>query len=554
MQSPTIDSSGSRFDLFANAFYLLGIDPTASDSQVHSAYAAAIKQNPAATQVLEDARAAIMDPSRRLSCDLSYPIDSSPAQIQSLYAKLLGNLSTQEALTYAEQLAPLSRANFLAHVAASGPVGSALLLALLDAHVDVAVPELYGVLKTLRNKAGWPTPSLVKVSDGLRDLLGQHSMAVILGCGDVENAARPVLECIRSILATGQPYRIEALTVLLDAYRQASAERRSELDHELHDTCAALQEMPDTPSAIHDFTETMDRWISLYRPLILLDEHRLHRDPNVQIAISRIRRLLAGVSIEQRYLTTKTLIDLASAASSCSPADIEQFSRAAIFFQNSAIERRIEPLGDLYDQPERDPPRLMGAFETAMARHAKDTSANPAVLSSPRDSLDHIKAQPTTVREKRRTFRTSVKWLAIICAALFGGAVGVSVYQFYIASPRSSGIVAAAESSAPALGPEMLPPVGKGQHLTQDYVRYCRFQEERLRIIKGKVQGTDDTGAFNALANDYNSRCANFFYLDDDLKIVNEELVAKQQILEDSALRIMATWPWRASSQRPPAK
>jgi len=101
MQSPTIDSSGSRFDLFANAFYLLGIDPTASDSQVHSAYAAAIKQNPAATQVLEDARAAIMDPSRRLSCDLSYPIDSSPAQIQSLYAKLLGNLSTQKALTYA---------------------------------------------------------------------------------------------------------------------------------------------------------------------------------------------------------------------------------------------------------------------------------------------------------------------------------------------------------------------------------------------------------------------------------------------------------------------
>jgi len=551
MQSPTIDSSSSRFDLFANAFHLLGIVPTASDSQVHSAYAAAIKQNPAAKQVLEDARAAIMDPSRRLSCDLSYPIDSSPAQIQSLYAKLLGNLSTQEALTYAEQLAPLSRANFLAHVAASGPVGGALLPALLDAHVDVAVPELYGLLKTLRNKAGWPTPSLVKVSEGLRDLLGQHAMAVIFGCGDVENAAWPVLECTQSILVTGESYRIEALTVLLDAYRQATAERRSELDDTLHDTCAALQQRPDTPSAIHDFTETMDRWISLYRPLILLDDNRLHRDPDVQIAISRIRRLLAGASIEQLYPTTQKLIDLAGAASSCSPADIEQFSRAAMFYQNSTIDRRIEPLGDLYDQPERDPPRLMGAFEAAMARHAKYTSANPAVLVSPRDSLDHIEAHPTTERKKNRAFRTTVKWLAIVCAVLFGGAVSVAVYQFYSPRPSAS---AAAESSAPALGPEMLPPVGKGQHLTQDYVRYCRFQEERLRIIKGKVQGADDTGAFNALANDYNSRCANFFYLDDDLKIVNEELVAKQAILEDSALRIIATWPWRASSQRPPAK
>ena len=552
MQSPTIDSSGSRFDLFANAFYLLGIDPTASDSQVHSAYAAAIKQNPAATQVLEDARAAIMDPSRRLSCDLSYPIDSSPAQIQSLYAKLLGNLSTQEALTYAEQLAPLSRANFLAHVAASGPVGSALLLALLDAHVDVAVPELYGVLKTLRNKAGWPTPSLVKVSEGLRDLLGQHAMAVILGCGDVENAAWPVLECTQSILANGQSYRIEAFTVLLDAYRQASAERRSELDHELHDTCAALQEMPDTPSAIHDFTETMDRWISLYHPLILLDEDRLRRDPDVQIAISRIRRLFAGVNIEQRNPTTQNLIDLASAALSCTPADIEQFNQAAILFQSSASERRS--LGDLNGQPESDPAPLMGAFAAAMARHAEYTSATPAVRASPRDGLNHIEAHPTTVREKRHAFRTSARWLAIIFAVLFGAAVSVAVYQFYIASPHSSAIGAAAESSAPAWGPELLPPVGKGQHLTQDYVRYCRFQEERLRIIKGKVQGADDTGAFNALANDYNSRCANFFYLDDDLKIVNEELVAKQTILEDSALRIMATWPWRVSSQRPPAK
>ena len=80
----------------------------------------------------------------------------------------------------------------------------------------------------------------------------------------------------------------------------------------------------------------------------------------------------------------------------------------------------------------------------------------------------------------------------------------------------------AAAPSLPALGPEQIPAVGKEQHLTLDYVRYCRFQEERLRIIKGRVQGPDDIKAFNGLANDYNSRCANFYYLDDDLRFLEQ--------------------------------
>jgi hypothetical protein len=50
------------------------------------------------------------------------------------------------------------------------------------------------------------------------------------------------------------------------------------------------------------------------------------------------------------------------------------------------------------------------------------------------------------------------------------------------------------------------------------------------------------------LANDYNSRCSNFYYLDEDLKIVTEEVKAKRQILEADAMRILSTWPWRAAS------
>jgi hypothetical protein len=57
------------------------------------------------------------------------------------------------------------------------------------------------------------------------------------------------------------------------------------------------------------------------------------------------------------------------------------------------------------------------------------------------------------------------------------------------------------------------------------------------------------------LANDYNSRCSNFYYLDEDLKLVTEEVKTKKQILE--AERILSIWPWHAaasSNAMPPGK
>ena len=67
-------------------------------------------------------------------------------------------------------------------------------------------------------------------------------------------------------------------------------------------------------------------------------------------------------------------------------------------------------------------------------------------------------------------------------------------------------------------------------------------------MVKQNVQGPDDVRAFNVLANDYNSRCSDFFYLDDDLKIVKDEVNAKRKILEADAKRILANWPWRAAA------
>jgi len=99
----------------------------------------------------------------------------------------------------------------------------------------------------------------------------------------------------------------------------------------------------------------------------------------------------------------------------------------------------------------------------------------------------------------------------------------------------------------------LLPPVGKGQRFPREYIRYCHFQQERLRVVKQQIRGPEDIRAYNTLANDYNSRCSDFFYQDEDLRLVKEEVIAKRKLLEADAERILSTWPWHKSAGGAPA-
>jgi hypothetical protein len=119
-------------------------------------------------------------------------------------------------------------------------------------------------------------------------------------------------------------------------------------------------------------------------------------------------------------------------------------------------------------------------------------------------------------------------------------------------SPGPAPLTVAAPQLVANDEPVTIPPPSTGERFNRDFVRYCHFQEERLRVIKQHVQGPQDIQAYNMLANDYNSRCSNFFYLDEDLKVVKEELNARKQILETDAMRILSTWPWHAASEIPP--
>jgi len=611
-----IDRDRSRLNLLASPYRVLRIDPTATDQQIQAAYAAALEQAPPAEQASADARAAILDPARRLLCELSYPLDGTPAQIELVYAALANGTPGPPSLV-AEQLPPLSRANFLAQLAACRSAGSTLLLALLDAHISIDVTELYELLKHFRNEAGWPTPSLVNVNEGLQHLFDSHAEATLEGYGTVEDSIQPMLECARHVLATGEPYLIDAFSGLLDVYRRSITVPGAMAEQQIEDACAVLQQRSDEARSIEAFGAALHRWIALYRPLLALHEYQRRPDSDLESAIDRVHRLIDGLTIEQKYPTALNIVGVARAAFGSTPGAVGQYSQDAAFLQNLTIEDKIKPLHSLIDQFVIDPYPLIKSLESngfgrgssqparnlwnvfcrsikaasssgldaqpwlilrdfaqrlgdrpeaakaavrllaGMVRHAERTSADPVMLTSLRDGLSYIEqTHQMTVRTGSRLLERYGKRLAFACGTLVGAAFCLAAYRYFDTTSALSliqGPRRAVEQSFPIPGRELVPAVGKEQHLALDYIRYCRFQEERLRIIKGLVQGADDVKAFNALATDYNSRCGNFYYLDDDLKMVMDELGTKHEALEADAKRIVAAWPWRAATSNAPA-
>src|ERR1700760_1047501 len=86
------------FDLFAQPFRILGVEPTATNRQVQDAFAIAQDNRVALSDEVVCARQSILEPSQRLLQELSYPIDSPRAEVGTLYTVLSSNASSDELL------------------------------------------------------------------------------------------------------------------------------------------------------------------------------------------------------------------------------------------------------------------------------------------------------------------------------------------------------------------------------------------------------------------------------------------------------------------------
>jgi hypothetical protein len=623
MQPSPASHPPQRFDPIGQPFRVLRIDPSATADQVAAAYALAVSPNKdqaeasqdnkpsqgvlMAHEALADARKSILDIDGRLSCELAFPIDSAAVQIELFYAALDRETPASELMQIAHGLGPLSRANFFA--GSRRPLEGPELLAFLEAQAAVDANEIYVILKGLRYRAGIAPPSLASVSQGLRDLYAAQGEA-ILSIYESAQRAEALSECTKTVLSSGERYRIEALSGLLSIYRRSTDTVRSKANADLREACESLQRQPDDAPSIERLTAALSAWALLCQPLMALDAQRGHHDEDIEFAIDHVRALLADLSVSHHFEAFRVVIDLARTAFGSMPRAIEQFEKAALLVQRlgwkseikvleAAIERAIEgpdlvvaleagfgeksttpalelwlafdrtikatkasqyadrPWTLIHDLASRlaDHPENVAAASVLLSdaiRQAEDDQIDPALTGLLRADLHGLQSRyPPAPSGKQRASGRFGQRALLAGSTLITLVCFVFLYRHF--GPVFSGLTP--PTSDPSMvvastppNPEVIPPVATGQRLELSSVRYCRFQEERLRIVKRHVTGTEDVRAFNVLASDYNSRCSDFFFQDKDQNTVLQELGSQTGTLEADAMRILATWPWHAAN------
>jgi hypothetical protein len=299
----------------------------------------------------------------------------------------------------------------------------------------------------------------------------------------------------------------------------------------------------------------------------LVEDARLIETLSKNVGLSQLEKVISEFENDPSELTAALEQD------GFGPASTEPATELWVAFVRAASNQQVEEaawrlMQDFAIRLSNRPEAAVAVVRllTGLIEYGERVSAEPGFVRELRDNLSfmksfigtelvetHIASAPTP---KIKSSVWSFFWkqnssenrglkryrLGLIALALL-----ISAATFALAKPEFDWvrlIWARLSGQAPALalGTETMPPVGSGQHLDLNGVRYCHFQQERLRYIKQKVQGPEDARAYNLLIVDYNSRCSDFFYQDNDLKTVLAEVDSKKRLLEVDAQRIMSSW------------
>jgi hypothetical protein len=594
-----------RFDLRTNPFHCLAVHPTATDKEIQEGYEAAKPTALVPAAVLQLAYDTLLDPVSRLFVELNYLIDSSATDIAATYAILSQDTAAAEVVDFAKHLAPLSRANLIAHAGATGSADGGILSALVEAHALLDVGSIYATLKAIRAKADRAASSLLSVDQCLKALLHAHARAVVASYPGLTEAAAPLLACARTTCAGRDPYRQEALQRLLSVYEDALGSQPAELAARIVSACDALSRRPADALPLNEMTTALNLWALLSGPLIVRDASQACDSQEAGMMVERLRALIENVATDQHGDVAICLADVVRHAFSEIAQSVGPIANDLSQIEHLALDLKLTPLAAFLDRADSLPalaadlnktgfgPQSVGhahqlwmiflktvtdttseqpwflvgdfandlgahlyhdaalALLAGLTRHGEQTSIDDAILSSLRGNLQRLERRDGTSQKDeghRKMAQTphpmptkANRWLpaALVAAFLMTG-LGAAVYLYSTklhraaVSPHS---VADRTSTGEA---ETIPPVGTGQHLELSAVRYCHYQEERLKLMKPDIQGPEAVRTFNLLVVDYNSRCSDFFYKDSDLAMVMGELVANRARLAAEAKQLIS--------------
>lgn len=166
------------------------------------------------------------------------------------------------------------------------------------------------------------------------------------------------------------------------------------------------------------------------------------------------------------------------------------------------------------------------------------------------EEYDNLAQLRRTIEGKRKAWRTKAAiWAAVIGVPVtigmmndsHGSSTPATAYESVEAPPETYDQTEAAPQAVvdtvpePVMddGSETMPEPGGGERrLSRQELRYCMSQAKRIDGAREAVSSYGQQTAFNALVNDFNSRCGNFLYDHPDMDAVNGELLTRSYTLQ----------------------
>lgn len=190
--------------------------------------------------------------------------------------------------------------------------------------------------------------------------------------------------------------------------------------------------------------------------------------------------------------------------------------------------------------------RAIGKKDTAAAKRALVDLAALATDESERKQIQQGIANLDAAKRGRM-----VRWIfwaivivgGIIAVASQDGGRSSSSYSTSTYRPAVAPTVTIAPATA-ATQEEVKPlPYGNAV-FSQGNVRYCQFESARITAINTMMMNESDRviSLFNQVVDDYNSRCSNYRYYENDLTVVQRELTVGRTQISADARTILQRW------------
>lgn len=111
---------------------------------------------------------------------------------------------------------------------------------------------------------------------------------------------------------------------------------------------------------------------------------------------------------------------------------------------------------------------------------------------------------------------------------------------------NSNSTVQSTPSTEPGHQEMVKPPVGTNQVLSRANIRFCLYTKERLdtlhSTLPAQIENPNVLREFNALVDDYNSRCSSYRYYENDMTAVEREVENRQSELRSEAFGMLEDW------------